>query len=135
MDHIIIMAGRLGRDVELKYLGDGTPVATFSMAVDQGWGDKKTTIWVRVTAWRKTAEVAAQYLKKGSAVLVKGELAPDKETGGPRIWQGRDGVAKASYEITANSLTFLPSGGDSGGQQAQSKPQASEESYDDELMF
>jgi single-strand DNA-binding protein len=135
MYHSITLVGRLGRDPGLKYLGDGTAVADFPMAVDQGWGDKKTTIWVRVTAWRKTAENVAQYLKKGSMVLVEGEFSPDKETGGPRVWQGRDGVSKASYEITANEVRFLSTAGDSGGQQAQSKPQASEESYDDELMF
>lgn len=132
----VTLVGRLGRDPELKYLDNGTAVATFTMAVDTGWGDNSVTIWPRVTCWRKLAENVAQYTKKGSLVLVEGELTPDKSTGGPRVWQGRDNVAKASYEITARDVRFLssPSGGGNDGEQQQ-EPK-SDDSYDpDELMF
>lgn len=128
----VILVGRLGRDVDLKFLADGAAVATFTMAVDTGWGDNSVTIWPRVTCWRKLAENVAQYTKKGSLVLVEGELTPDKSTGGPRIWQGRDNVAKASYEVTARDVRFLSSPGESAGGE---KPQESVSDDSDELMF
>ena len=107
----IIIAGHMGRDPEMRYTGDGTPVTTLSVAVNN-W-DKSTT-WFRVTAWRKVAENCNQYLAKGRTVLVEGTLQSDPATGGPKLWTGNDGMARASFEITASSVTFLPSGRDNG---------------------
>lgn len=109
---LVVIQGRVASDVEMRYTGDGTPFTTFSMAVDVGYGDNKTTHWYRVTAWRKTAEIAAQYLKKGREVLVEGTMNADKGTGNPRVWTDKSGNARASYEINANHVVLLGSGGD-----------------------
>ena len=108
MYHKVILAGNLGRDPEMRYLPDGTAVTSFSMAVSDGWGDKKKTIWFRVSCWRKQAEFANQYLTKGNKVLVEGRITAD-ENGGPRTWTAQDGTVRASFEITANNITFLQS--------------------------
>jgi len=105
----VIVATRLTRDPELKYLADGTPVASLSGAVDCGWGDKKHTMWIRASAWRKTAEFCAQYLGKGDLVLIEGTLTPDKETGNPRTYTSQSGEARASYEINADRVQALHS--------------------------
>jgi single-strand DNA-binding protein len=65
------------------------------------------------------AEVCSQYLQKGRQVLVEGHLRPDPETGGPRIWTGNDGQARASFELTASSVKFLGGRGDSGGDEGE----------------
>jgi len=64
-------------------------------------------VWFRVSTWRKLAETCNQYLSKGRQVFVEGRMAPDRETGGPRVWTGNDGVARASYEVTASEVRFL----------------------------
>lgn len=102
-----IIAGYLGRDPEMRFTADGTPVTTLSVAVNN-WDD--TTTWFRVTAWRKLAENANQYLSKGRAVLIEGTLQSDPATGGPKLWAGKDGEVRASFELTAREITFLPSG-------------------------
>ena len=101
------IVGRLGRDPELKYTAQGTPVCSFSVATDQGYGDKKKTVWYRVSAWQKLAEICNQYLKKGRQVLVDGEIAE------PVPWQAKDGTWKASLELTARNVTFLGERGES----------------------
>ncbi len=121
----IIIVGNLGRDPEMRYTPDGTPVTTLSVATNRKWSNSdgsqsEETTWFRVTAWRRTAEVAAQYLTKGRQVLVEGRLTPDKETGGPRVWQRQDGSWGASFEVTADTIKFLGGRGetvpaDSGG--------------------
>ena len=117
MYHTVIVAGHLGRDPELRYTGDGTPVASFSVATSRRFSrqdgtSRDETVWFRVTVWRRQAEVCNQYLQKGRQVLVEGELKPDPETGGPRVWQGNDGTSRASYEITARTVRFLGGRGD-----------------------
>jgi len=112
MYHKIIIAGNLGRDPEMRYTPDGTPVTDFSVATNRRWTNAdgsqgEETVWFRVTAWRKLAELCNQYLSKGRAVLVEGRLNADKETGGPRVWTGNDGKARASFEITALTVRFL----------------------------
>ena len=108
----VIIVGNLGRDPEMRYTADGTPVTSFSVATNRKWtnGDGsqgEETVWFRVSAWRKTGEIAAQYLTKGRQVMVEGRMTPDKATGGPRVWTGDDGVARASYELTADRIVFL----------------------------
>jgi single-strand DNA-binding protein len=112
MYHNIIIAGNLGGDPEMRYTPSGQAVTNFSVATNRQYttsdgNQVKETIWFRVSAWGKTAEVTNQYLKKGSKVLVEGRLNPDQETGGPRIWERQDGTSAASYEITANQVRFL----------------------------
>ena len=108
----IIIVGNLGRDPEMRYTPSGQPVTNFSMATNRKWTNAdgtpgEETIWFRVTAWGKLGETCNQYLSKGRQVLVEGRLRPDPATGGPRIWTGNDGVARASYELTANTVKFL----------------------------
>ncbi|MFQ5814644.1 MAG: single-stranded DNA-binding protein [Anaerolineae bacterium] len=108
----IIIMGNLGRDPEMRYTPSGKPVTNFSVATNRRWTNAdgtpgEETIWFRVTAWGKLGETCNQYLSKGRQVFVEGRLRPDPETGGPRIWTGQDGVARASFEITAFTVRFL----------------------------
>ncbi|MDY7078693.1 MAG: single-stranded DNA-binding protein [Chloroflexota bacterium] len=112
MYHKLIVVGNLGRDPEMRYTPDGTPVTNFSVATNRRWTNPdgspgEETVWFRITAWRRMAEVCNQYLQKGRQVLIEGELKPDSVTGGPRIWTGNDGVARAQYEVTARAVKFL----------------------------
>jgi len=112
--HTVILAGNLGRDPEMRYTPAGQAVTNFSVAVNDDYtnnnGERvKRTIWVRVSAWGKQAENCNQYLKKGSKVLVEGRLTVDANTGGPRIWTGQDGTARASFEVSAQTVRFLSS--------------------------
>ena len=89
----IMIIGNLGRDPELRYTPQGSPVCNFDVATNKGKGDEQVTCWFRVTAWGSLAENCNQYLAKGRQVLVEGELRPDPETGGPRTWTRNDGTA------------------------------------------
>ena len=114
MYHTIIVVGNLGQDPEMRYTPSGQAVTNFNVATSRKYTSSdgnqvKETVWFRVSAWGKTAEVSNQYLKKGSKVLVEGRLNPDPETGGPKLWNRQDGTAAASYEITAGTVRFLSS--------------------------
>lgn len=115
----VIIAGNLGGDPQMRYTPTGVPVTSFSVATNRRWTDangnpQERTVWFRVTAWRKLAETCNQYLSKGRQVLVEGELEPDPQTGGPRLWQDRDGNWRASYEVTAREVRFIGSAGQGG---------------------
>jgi single-strand DNA-binding protein len=115
-----IIAGNVGRDPEMRYTPSGQAVTSFSVAVNESYtnnsGEKvKKTIWFRVSAWGKQAEICNQYVKKGQMVLVEGRLTSDQATGGPRVWTGQDGQPRASFEISAGSVRFLSSRQDSDG--------------------
>lgn len=115
MYHKITIAGYLGRDPEMRYMQDGTAVTSFSVAVNDGFGENKKTLWFRVSIWGRRAEVANQYLQKGRPVLIEGRLQGDAGSGGPRLWTRNDGTVAASFEITATDFAFLGSGGEGGG--------------------
>ena len=111
MYHVVLIAGNLGGDPEMRYLPNGTPVTNFSVATNRRWTgqdgqQRDETTWFRVSAFGRQAEVCAQYLAKGRQVLVEGRLRPD-DRGGPRVWQGQDGTWRASYEVTAQTVRFL----------------------------
>jgi single-strand DNA-binding protein len=115
--HTIILAGNLGRDPEMRYTPSGQPVTSFSVAVNDNYtsnsGEKvQRTIWFRITAWGKQAELCNNYLKKGQKVLVEGRLVVDPNTGGPRIWQRQDGSSAASFEVSAQAVRFLSAKGE-----------------------
>ena len=117
MYHTIIVVGNVGADPSMRYTPSGQAVTSFSLATSRqyktGSGEQVTeTIWFRVSTWGKTAEVCNEYIKKGSKVLVEGRLAPDKSTGGPRIWQKQDGSNGASFEVTAQNVRFLSARGE-----------------------
>lgn len=108
----LILVGNLGRDPEMRYLPDGKAVTNFSMATNREWpnndGTKsKETTWFRISAFGRLAEVCNQYLHSGDQVLVEGHLIPDKDSGGPRIWTGTDGVPRASFEVRADTVKFI----------------------------
>ncbi len=114
--HTVILIGNLGRDPEMRYTPSGQPVTSFSVASNRSYtgsdGQKvDETIWFRITAWGKQAETCNQYLRKGSKVLVEGRLVPDKN-GGPRVWTKQDGTAGASFEVTASTVRFLSTRGE-----------------------
>lgn len=107
--HII---GRLGRDPESKFTAGGDAVTSFSVATDRSYNDRsgqrqKETTWFRVSIFGKQAEACNRFLKKGSLVLVEGRLTVDPQTGGPRIYQTKDGNSASSFEITASDVRFL----------------------------
>ena len=114
----ITIVGNLGRDPEMRYLPNGTPVTNFSVATNRRWTgqdgqQQEETAWFRISAFGRQAEVCNQYLSKGRLVLVEGRMRPD-ENGGPRVWQGNDGQHRASFEITALTVKFLGGRGDVG---------------------
>jgi len=101
----LVIVGNLGSDPEMRYTPDGTPVTSFSVAVNRRWTTKdgsqgEKTTWFRVTAWRKLAETCNQYLSKGRTVLVEGEVEAN-------AWLGQDGTARATLELTARNVRFL----------------------------
>lgn len=125
MYHKVILAGNLGRDPEMRYTPDGTPVTNFSVATTEKWTgqdgqQQERTIWWRVAAWRRLAETCNQYLSKGRAVLVEGRINPDPETGNPRVYTRTDGTPGASYEVTAVTVKFLGGREDTAGFEAPS---------------
>ncbi len=112
----VILVGNLGRDPEVRYMPSGDAVATLSVATTDSWTDKssgqrqESTEWHRVVFFGKTAEVAAQYLKKGSQVYVEGSIRTRK-------WQDKEtGQDKFSTEIRGDRMQML--GGRNGGSSA-----------------
>ncbi|MFN2146549.1 MAG: single-stranded DNA-binding protein [Anaerolineales bacterium] len=116
----LLIVGNLGRDPEMRYLESGQAVTNFSIASNRQYtasnGERvKETTWFRVTVWGRQAETCNEYLKSGSQVLIEGRLNPDKDTGGPRIYQRNDGGYAASFEVTADRVVFLTRAGGTGG--------------------
>lgn len=107
-----ILMGRLGRDPELRHTQTGTPVASFSLAVDRDFKDKQTgereTDWIDVVAWRSTAEIAAKYLSKGRTAVVEGRIQV-------RTYQDKDGNNRRTTEIVADHIYFADAGKDNAG--------------------
>ncbi|MCX7837855.1 MAG: single-stranded DNA-binding protein [Anaerolineae bacterium] len=109
----LVLVGYLGRDPEMRYTPQGTPVTSFPVATNRRYTtadgqQKEETVWFRVSVWGKQAEIANQYLTKGRRVLVEGSLIGD-ENGGPRIWTDRDGKPRASFEVRAYTVRFMES--------------------------
>ena len=114
--------GNLTRDPELRYTPNGQPVASFGVATNMVWTDQsgekqQKAEFHNVVAWRKLAEICAEYLQKGRQVYVEGRL----ET---RNWEGQDGVKRNRTEIVTNNVIFLGGRGDAPASPA-GKPQGS----------
>jgi single-strand DNA-binding protein len=112
----VILVGRLGRDPETRYTGGGQAVANFSVATDESYKDKngerqKRTEWHKIVVWGKQAEIAQQYLKKGSLIFIEGRIQS-------REWQDKEGQKRTSFEIVATNFRML--GGRSEGAAAAS---------------
>jgi single-strand DNA-binding protein len=107
----VILVGRLGRDPETRYTGGGQAVANFSIATDESYKDRngerqKRTEWHKIVVWGKQAEIAQQYLKKGSLLFLEGRIQS-------REWQDKEGQKRTSFEIVATNFRML--GGRSDG--------------------
>lgn len=140
MYHTIIIVGNVGRDPEMRYTPSGQAVTSFSVATNRKYTSSNgesvsETTWFRVSAWGKQAEIVNQYLKKGSKVLVEGRLTPDKETGGPRIWNAQDGASRASFEVTAQTVRFLSSRGEGDGHAAMESGDLAPAPAEDDIPF
>jgi len=101
----IILVGNLGRDPELRYTPQGTPVCSFTLATNERRKDKAgemqdVTTWFRVTLWGRQAETASQYLTKGRPVYVEGRLRVEE-------WTDRDGKARHTLEVHATDMQFI----------------------------
>ncbi len=102
----ITLVGNLGRDPELRYTPQGTPVCSFSLATNERRKDRNTgenndiTTWFRVTLWGRQAEVASQYLTRGKSVYIEGRLRVEEYT-------DRDGKPRHSLEVNATDMQFI----------------------------
>lgn len=108
----VILVGNLGKDPETRYSADGAAITNITIATSERWKDKtgeqqERTEWHRVVFFGKLAEIAGQYLKKGSQVYVEGALRTRK-------WQGQDGKDNYTTEVVANEMQMLGSKGGSG---------------------
>src|SRR4051812_12046634 len=112
----VIIVGNLGRDPETRYMPEGGAITNISVATTEKWKDKngemqEKTEWHRVAFFGKLAEIAGEYLKKGSQVYVEGRLQTRK-------WQDKDGADKYMTEIVANQMQMLGSRQGMGGGRA-----------------
>lgn len=124
-----IVAGRLGRDPETKYLASGDAVCNFSVATSEKRGGEEHTTWFRVVAFKKTAEIAGQYLVKGSEVLIEGRIQT-------RQWDDKDGNKREAWEVVCDRLVLgaKPQGQQERPQQSQpqrQKPQPAAAGFGD----
>ncbi len=119
----VILIGNLGKDPEVRYMSDGRAVANITIATSEGWKDKKTgekqerTEWHNVVFYSPLAEIAGQYLRKGSSVFVEGRLQTRK-------WQDKTGQDRYTTEIIANEMKMLGSRGDQSGSQPAQQPRS-----------
>jgi len=134
----VILVGNLGQDPEVKYTAGGDAVTTLSIATSDSWKDKDTgqdqerTEWHRVVLWRRLAEIAGEYLNKGSKVYVEGQLRTRK-------WE-QEGQTRYTTEIIARELQFLdsknttesPKTNDSQVETEKSLPEIEDSSIDDD---
>lgn len=119
----VILLGNLGRDPELRFLPNGDAVCNFSIATTDSWKDKagekqEKTEWHNIVMYRKLAEIAGEYLKKGRPVYLEGRLQTRK-------WQTKDGQDRYTTEIVADNMQML--GGRDAGTQSTSKNEFNQE--------
>ncbi len=110
----VIVVGNLGNDPETRYMPSGSAVTNMTVATNESWKDKQTgeqkerTEWHRVAMFGRLAEIAAEYLRKGSQVYIEGKLRTRK-------WQGQDGQDRYTTEIIADEMQMLGGRGGAGG--------------------
>jgi single-strand DNA-binding protein len=121
----VILIGNLGRDPEVRYTPSGVAVATLALATSEVWKDKQTgenqerTEWHRVVLYQRLAEIAGEYLRKGSKIYIEGRLRTNK-------WQDKTGQDRYTTEIMGDSLQMLDSKGSQGGMGAGDMPSSYE---------
>jgi single-strand DNA-binding protein len=111
----IMLIGNLGKDPDMSYTPQGTPITKFTLAVNRRSKDRDTgerreeTTWFNIVAWNQLAETINTYLHKGSKVYIEGRMTSRKYT-------DKDGVERTAWEVTANEMEMLdPKGGGQGG--------------------
>jgi single-strand DNA-binding protein len=109
----VILVGRLGRDPETRYTASGQQVCNFTMATDESFKDRsgerqKRTEWHRIVMWGRLAEIAQQYLKRGSQIYLEGRIQT-------RQWDDRSGNKRTTTEIVANVMKMLGSRAEGSG--------------------
>jgi single-strand DNA-binding protein len=130
-----MLIGNLGRDPEIRYTADGTPVANFSLATSENWTDKsgnrqEHTEWHTIVAWKHLADICKKYLSKGRQVYIEGRIQT-------REWNDREGNKRKSTEVVATQMIMLGSrsqGADFGAQPSDTATridQPQEDSFDD----
>nr|WP_321272871.1 single-stranded DNA-binding protein [uncultured Tolumonas sp.] len=124
----VIIVGNLGQDPEVRYMPNGNAVANITVATSESWKDQQgqmqeRTEWHRIVLYRRLAEIAGEYLRKGSKVYLEGRLQT-------REWQDPQGQKRYTTEIIANEMQMLdgrgagaPQGGNMGAPAQQSQPQ------------
>ena len=113
----VLLIGRLGKDPEIRYTPEGSPVASFSLATSENWTDKngtrqERTEWHNIVAWNKLADICKQFLSKGRQVYIEGRIQS-------REYTDREGVKKRITEIIASQMVMLgsrPQGAEAGVQ-------------------
>jgi single-strand DNA-binding protein len=119
----VILVGNLGKDPETKYMPSGDCVCNFSVATTESWNDKSSgdkvekTEWHNIVMFRRLAEVAGEYLRKGSQVYIEGKLQTRK-------WQDKQGNDRYTTEIRADQMQMLGGRGGSAGAGAPAAPQS-----------
>jgi len=125
------IVGKVGRDAEMRYMPNGEPVTSFSVAVDRSFKKDnqqvKRTIWYKVSVFGKFAEVCRD-IKKGDNVFVEGELQADWSNGAPRIWTNKESQPQSAFEVTAQTVRFL-------SPKRETAPQAEAAPAEDEFPF
>ncbi len=151
----VILVGNLGKDPETRYMPNGKPVTNFSIATSESWTDRQSgdkqerTEWHNIVMFEKLAEIAAEYLRKGSQVYIEGSLRTRK-------WQDKEGKDRYTTEIVARDMQMLGGrggaaggggmgGGGGGESQSRSRPAAVEDrgapsgadegGFDDDIPF
>ncbi len=139
----VILIGNLGKDPEVRYSPGGSAVANITLATSEGWKDKEgntqeKTEWHRVVFFSRLAEIAGEYLKKGSKVYIEGKLQTRK-------WQDKEGQDRYTTEVVANEMQMLDSKGgtaehfDESSSSSPSRAKASETNidtnFDDDIPF
>lgn len=107
--------GNLVQDPEIRYTPDGTPVANFTIAVNEKFGENEKVHFLPVVCWRKLAEAVAEYQKKGQRVAVSGRLEQQR-------WEDKDGNKRSMIKIVAHTVDFLSPKKNGGGMPAEEEP-------------
>ncbi len=120
----IMLIGHLGKDPEVRYTTDGTPVATFSLATSENWTDKngtrqERTEWHNIVAWKRLAELSKRFLAKGRQVYVEGRIQS-------RDWNDREGIRRRTTEVVVSQIVLLGSRSQSTDAPAPSQEPASQ---------
>lgn len=100
--NLVVLSGRLTADPELKTTPNGVSVCSFDIAVDSGYGDNRQTNFIRLVAWRKTAELITKHFRKGSMIGIEGSIQTRK-------YQDKNGNNRTAFEVVVNNVQFLES--------------------------